>query len=276
MEAPAIALLQIEGTNCDEELATALRELGAAPERVHLKQLKGSEVSREERRRLFDYQALLFPGGFSAGDYVRAGSILAAWVRARLGRDLDEFLREGRYVGGICNGFQVLVEMGLLPGRKGTLGPGPVRAALNTNDSNRFECRPTYVRWEGGNFRPLRGTLPAGTVLEMPSAHGEGNLVLAGDPGAEATRLERDGQLLLRWVDPQGRRAGYPWNPNGSVHDIAGITNAEGNVFGLMPHPERSFFPEQLFGWTRGPSPGGLPGGRRFLGAFVETLRRSA
>ena len=266
----ALAILSIEGTNCDDELREALAELGARPEIVHLKQLEGRDVLPEMRRRLSDYQGLFVPGGFSAGDYVRAGAILAARVRAAIGAELEEFVRSGRIVGGICNGFQVLTELGLLPGQPGGHLVTP-EVALMTNDSGHFECRPTFVAWEGGIFPPLKGT-PKGTRFLFPSAHAEGKLVL----GSEALRraVEENGQVLFRWVAPDGSRAEYPWNPNGSEGNIAGLTNAEGNVFGLMPHPERSFFRAQAPDWTRTGSPEGYGDGRRFLDAVLTYAER--
>ena len=262
----ALAILSIEGTNCDDELREALATLGACPEIVHLKQLEGREVTPEARRRLSDYQALFIPGGFSAGDYVRAGAILAARVRAAIGPELEAFVRSGRIVGGICNGFQVLTELGLLPGRPG-VQLAPPEAALMTNDSGHFECRPTFVAWEGGIFPPLQG-VPKGTRFLFPSAHAEGKLVLGSD--ALRRSVESSGQVLFRWVAPDGGRATYPWNPNGSEGNIAGLTNAEGNVFGLMPHPERSFFRDQAPDWTRGGSSEGYGDGHRFLEAVLE------
>ncbi len=269
-----VAILSIEGTNCDRELAVALRALGTNPEVVRLKQLSGDDVPRAERRRLHDYAALFLPGGFSAGDYVRAGAILAARTRAAIGPELEEFVRSGRLVAGICNGFQVAIELGLLPGREdGRLGPA--EAALVTNDSGRFECRPTFVAWPGGRFRPL-SDVPAGTRFLFPSAHGEGKLVLGGDPGARRRELEAAGQILFRWVAPDGGPATYPWNPNGSEGDIAGLTNPSGNVFGLMPHPERSFFRRQAPDWTRSGSSRGFGDGHRFLAAVVRHAQRGA
>ena len=267
-----IAILAIEGTNCDRELAVALRTLGARPEVVHLKQLAG-EVERPARRRLSDYGAFFLPGGFSAGDYVRAGAILAARVRASIGPELEEFVRSGRLVAGICNGFQVAIELGLLPGRPGGR-LGPAEAALIANDSGRFECRPTFVAWTGGRFPPLAG-VPAGTRYLFPSAHGEGKLVLSGG-AARRRELERDGQLLFRWVAPDGSAPTYPWNPNGSDGDAAGLTNPEGNVFGLMPHPERSFFRVQAPDWSRGGSPEGYGDGQAFLERVVRYAEQHA
>jgi phosphoribosylformylglycinamidine synthase I len=270
---PRVAIAAIEGTNNDLELFVALRTLGARPEIVLLKQLEGREVPPDERRRLEDYSMLLFPGGFSAGDYVRAGAILAARVRASLSDELEEFVREGRLVGGICNGFQVLVELGLLPGRSnGRIGPP--EAALLPNDSGHFECRPTFLRWEGGRFPPLAG-VPSGTRFLTPSAHTEGKFFVPGDGAARARELERAGQVLFRWVAPNGERAGYPWNPNGSLDDIAGVCSRSGTVFGLMPHPERAFFRAQYPDWTRTGSAEGFGDGHRFLSALVRHAARS-
>lgn len=267
-----IAILAIEGTNCDRELAVALRALGARPEIVLLKQLARDEVAPARRRRLDDYRALFLPGGFSAGDYVRAGAILAARVRAALGPELEAFVRSGRLVAGICNGFQVAIELGLLPGRAdGKLGPAG--AALIANDSGRFECRPTFVAWTGGRFPPL-ADVPAGRRYLFPSAHGEGKLVLPGG-SSQVTELERAGQILFRWVAPDGGPAAYPWNPNGSAGDVAGLTNPDGNVFGLMPHPERSFFRAQAPDWTRGGAPDGFGDGRAFLERVVGYAERN-
>ncbi len=269
-----IAILSIEGTNCDRELEFALRALGTSPEVVHLKQFEGTDVPKAARRRLHDYAALFLPGGFSAGDYVRAGAILAARTRAAIGPELEEFVRSGRLVAGICNGFQVAIELGLLPGRPdGRLGRA--EAALITNDSGRFECRPTFVAWTGGRFRPLRD-VAAGTRFLFPSAHGEGKLVLGPRSAERRRELERSGQILFRWVAPDGGPARYPWNPNGSEGDIAGLTNPDGNVFGLMPHPERSFLRAQEPDWTRRGSIRGFGDGHRFLQAVVRQAARQA
>ncbi|HZY91241.1 MAG TPA: phosphoribosylformylglycinamidine synthase I [Thermoplasmata archaeon] len=267
-----IALVSIEGTNNDEELFVAMRSLGARPEIVHLKQLEGRDVPRPEVRHLLDYQVLLIPGGFSAGDYVRAGAILAARIRTAIGPELESFVRDGRLVGGICNGFQVLTELGLLPGRRGGR-LGKVEAALMTNDSGRYECRPTYLAWQGGGFPPLAGT-PVGDRYLFPSGHAEGKLVLAGDAEARLKELEAAGQLLFRWVAPDGSWATYPWNPNGSPGNVAGLTNPEGNVFGLMPHPERGFFHWQAPDWTRSGTVEGFGDGHRFLDAVLRYAER--
>jgi phosphoribosylformylglycinamidine synthase subunit PurQ / glutaminase len=254
------AIVSIEGTNCHEELRVALAELGTNAEIVELKQLEGRDIAPERRRRLSDYDAVFFPGGFSGGDYVRAGAIFAARVRASIGPELEEFVRS--------------VELGLLPGRPGGR-LGPADAVLQTNDSGHFECRPTFVAWEGGAFPALQGT-PSGTRFLFPSAHAEGKLMLAGDPEARLRELAASGQVLFRWVDPDGGPATYPWNPNGSQGNVAGLTNPEGNVFGLMPHPERSFFRAQHPDWTRHGGPEGFGDGYRFLKAVVEHVERTS
>ena len=267
-----MAILAIEGTNCDDELRVALADLGARPEIVYLKQFEQRDVEPRARRRLGDYQMLFVPGGFSAGDYVRAGAILGARTRASMGPDLEEFVRSGKIVGGICNGFQVLVELGLLPGRSGGR-LGPPDAVLMANDSGHFECRPTFVAWQGGNF-PALAREPRGSRYLFPSAHAEGKLVLGGDSERRIAELESNGQVLFRWVAPDGGPATYPWNPNGSPGALAGITNPEGNVFGLMPHPERSFFHDQAPDWTRDGKPSGYGDGHRFLDAVLAYAER--
>ncbi|MGC2034658.1 MAG: phosphoribosylformylglycinamidine synthase I [Thermoplasmata archaeon] len=265
------ALLTIEGTNCDEELFVALGSLGVEAEIVHLKQFEHRDVEPEEFRRLSDFDMLFVPGGFSAGDYVRAGAIMAARVRAAIGPELEDFVRSGRMVGGLCNGFQVLTELGLLPGRPGGRLGAP-EAALMTNDSGRYECRPTFLRWEGGRFPPLADH-PAGERFLFPSGHSEGKLVLAGGT-RRLEELEARGQVLFRWVAPDGTTAAYPWNPNGSEGNVAGLTNPEGNVFGLMPHPERAFFQIQTPEWTRSRRADGPADGYRFFEAIVRYAER--
>jgi phosphoribosylformylglycinamidine synthase subunit PurQ / glutaminase len=266
------ALLAIEGTNCDEELRVALTSLGVDAEIVQLTQFEGRGIAASKRRRLSDYRALFIPGGFSGGDYVRAGAIFAARIRASIGPDLEEFLSSGHLLAGICNGFQVLTELGLLPGRRGG-HLGRPDAVLMANDRG-YTCRPTFVAWQGGNFAPLRGT-PTGTRYLFPSAHGEGKLVLGGDSATRLKELDRNGQILFRWVAPDGGRPLYPWNPNGSEGDVAGLTNPDGNVFGLMPHPERSFFRAQSPDFTRTGGPAGHGDGYRFLSAVVSFAERS-
>ena len=272
-KAVRVAVLAIEGTNNDGELLVALRALKTRAELVRVNQLENHDVPATYQRRLSDYDVVLIPGGFSGGDYVRAGAIFAARLRASLRSQLEEFVREGRLLGGLCNGFQILTELGLLPGQPdGRLGRPT--AALITNDSGRFECRPTYLEWTGGHFPPLQST-PTGTIFMFPSAHSEGKLVLDGGR-QRLLELEASGQVLFRWVRPDGGPASYPWNPNGSEGNVGGLTNAAGNVFGLMPHPERHFVHLQAPDWTRSGSAEGPGDGQRFLAAIVNYARESS
>ena len=160
---------------------------------------------------------VVVPGGFSYGDYLRAGAIARF---SPIMEEVVEFARRGGLVLGICNGFQVLCECGLLPG------------VLLRNASLRFACRWVHLRAENVST-PFTCALAAGQVVRIPVAHGEGNYFADADTLA---RLEDGGQVVLRYCNPDGTAGG---NPNGSMHDIAGIVNEGGNVLGMMPHPER-------------------------------------
>ena len=144
-----VGVIRIEGTNCEDESAAAFSSLGCNTEKIHLKQLLG-DVEKSKCRNLMDYDALYFPGGFSSGDYVRAGAIFASRVKSGLQTQVDEYINEGRPVLGGCNGFQILVELGALPGQESgtTIVPD---AVLHTNDSNRFEARHVHLRVESNS-----------------------------------------------------------------------------------------------------------------------------
>ncbi|HVL47237.1 MAG TPA: phosphoribosylformylglycinamidine synthase subunit PurQ [Candidatus Thermoplasmatota archaeon] len=247
-----VAVLRIEGTNSEAETARCFSELGASAELVHMNQLDRSKVAPEDFRRLEDYQALMIPGGFSAGDYIRAGAIWAARLKSRHAKELEAFVAEGKPVGGICNGFQVLVEVGLLPaiGHE-VMSPDP-QAVLHINDSNRYECRPVHLKHVNkGRCVATRG-IRTGEVRTIIASHGEGKLLYPKDAIARILKdLEKNDQILFRYVGPDGKPAGYPWNPNGAPGDVAGITNEAGTVFGMMPHPERVFHRYQHPDWTR-------------------------
>jgi phosphoribosylformylglycinamidine synthase len=229
-----VAILRMEGTNCEQEVLDAFAYLGASPQFIHIKQLK----------QLRDYQCLVIPGGFSAGDSVRAGAIFASLIKSKIFNELKEFIERGYLVLGICNGFQILVELGLLPGKGGG------KACLTPNDSARYECRPTLVRYENRGNCVFTRSLKKGEIRMMPCAHAEGKLILE-NPKESLAKLEANDQIVFRWVDPRGKLAGYPWNPNGSFDNLAGLCNLEGNMLGLMPHPERSFFRWQHPEWVR-------------------------
>ncbi len=246
-----VAVLQMEGTNCEDETVEAFRTLDASPEKVHIKQLTDRSLPRDLQRRLMDFHVVAVPGGFSSGDYVRAGAIFGARLKSTLGEGLEEYVREGRAMVGICNGFQVLVEMGLLPGFKDIMSPEP-EAVLATNDSGHYECRPTLLKFENRGRCLLTRDLKPGQILQIPSAHTEGKFLLPRARREALLKRLRDGdQIVFRYVDDHGAYAGYPWNPNGSLDNIAGICNPRGNVFAMMPHPERSFHGFLHPDWTR-------------------------
>lgn len=245
-----VCVLRIEGTNCEDETFAAFKTVGARPEKVHLKQLTG-DVSGHLKRDLEDFDILVFPGGFSAGDYVRAGAIFAARIKSRLAKELIRFVEEGKPVLGICNGFQILVELGLLPGLEETMSDTPL-LALATNSSGRFECLPTLLKHEKQGGCAFTHRIPTGSVVMFPSAHAEGRLMFPPDREEECLdQLMDNDQIVFRYVDPAEEYAGYPWNPNGSTYNIAGLCNPGGNVFGLMPHPERVMHRFQHPDWTR-------------------------
>lgn len=247
-----ICILRIEGTNCEDESFRAFSRLGAKPELVHLKQLTGQDVWDSEKRDLMDYQILMIPGGFSSGDYVRAGAIWAARMKSKLAGPLTDFIKDGRAVLGVCNGFQVLVELGILPGLDNVMSPVP-DAVLATNESSRFECRPTLLKHKNKFNCIFTNKIKPDRILMIPSAHAEGKLLFPPEKAdAIYRRLSENDQIVFKYVDPEGQYAGYPWNPNGSPHNIAGICNPAGNVLGMMPHPERVFHRFTHPDWTRG------------------------
>jgi phosphoribosylformylglycinamidine synthase len=246
-----IAILRIEGTNCEQESFYAFKRLGTTPEFVHLKQLLHIDCNKDEKRDVFNYQCIMIPGGFSAGDYIRAGAIFAARIKSKLNKDLVEYVKQEYPLLGVCNGFQVLTELGLLPGIDKVVSNVPY-ACLNINDSNRFECRPTLLKHENNGKCLFTSKIPKHDIRLIPSAHAEGKLLFPLDKQKDYLKqLEKNDQIVFRYVDKDGNYAGYPWNPNGSIDNIAGICNNIGNVFGMMPHPERTFYQFQHPDWTQ-------------------------
>ena len=223
---PSVAVLVFPGSNDDRDAALALESLGADPQLVWHADEELPEVG-----------AVVLPGGFSYGDYLRAGAI-ARFSPAM--RAVAEFAAEGGYVLGICNGFQVLCEAGLLPG------------ALRPNESLSFVCRDVPLRVERNDV-PLLASCAIGQRLTIPVKHGEGCFFADADLLAE---LDESRQIVLRYDGD---------NPNGSLDDIAGVVNADGNVMGLMPHPEHATDP--LLGSTDG---------ALILRALVERARERA
>ncbi len=257
MTKPAILILHAAGTNRDAEAARACELAGGAPEIVHINQLRAGE------RNFADYAMLLLPGGFSYGDALGAGARMALDMQIFFHDELHTFVDSGKPVLGICNGFQVLVKAGLLPGgseirdrRQETRtqrAPAPQAASqtppatrnvtLTENGSGHFECRWVHL---AANRQARAGFLGAlDELIFCPVAHGEGNFQVKD--AAILAQLEADNLVAFRYVDANGGAVNghYPLNPNGSVADIAGICNARGNVVGLMPHPEDHILPIQ-------------------------------
>jgi phosphoribosylformylglycinamidine synthase I len=218
-----VGVVVFPGSNCDHDAYRAF------------KHVLGQEVVYlwHQDDTIRDCDLVILPGGFSYGDYLRAGAVAAL---APVMDAVRAHAEAGGRVLGICNGFQVLLEAGLLPG------------ALRRNASLRFECRDVLLRVERNDL-PFTGGYQVGQVLRMPIAHADGNYT---DSEAHLDALEAAGQVVLRYVSPDGAIAlpGSPWNPNGSARGIASVANVQGNVLGMMPHPERCA--EELLGNTDG------------------------
>jgi phosphoribosylformylglycinamidine synthase len=240
MATPKALVLRAAGTNCDRETLFALEQAGFAAERIHVFRIMENPAA------LAGFQMLVIPGGFSYGDDVAAGKILANQMIHRLAEPLNEFVAAGKLVLGICNGFQVLIKSGLLPWAK--VDPSAVQcdATLAWNDTGRFEDFWIHLRSDSDKCV----FLPKGEVVALPIAHGEGKFVPADD--SVLARLRDGDQLALRYCDAAGQPGGYPINPNGSIDDVAGLCDPTGRVLGLMPHPERFVDITHHPQWTRG------------------------
>lgn len=235
MATPRVLILRAPGANCDAETQFAFELAGARPERIHVNRL------RERPALLHDFQILVVPGGFTYGDDVGSGKILANQLAHFLGDTLRLFRSHDKLILGICNGFQVLLKAGLL------MPPdedGPI-ATLTNNTSGKFEDR-----WIWLQANPQLGPFLKGyDRLHLPVAHGEGNF-LVREPWI-LRGLQDSNQVVLRYVDAQGQPGSYPINPNGAQGDVAGLVDPTGRVLGLMPHPERHVLPTQHPRWTR-------------------------
>jgi phosphoribosylformylglycinamidine synthase len=230
-------VLRVDGTNCDEEAVIAFERAGSKVDLVHMNELIRKEKSLE------DYQILCIPGGFAYGDDIAAGKIFAVLLKYKISNDVKKFIEEGKLVLGICNGFQVLVKAGLLPAFEGKMKQ---EATLAFNDSGYFQDRWIYMKHENkGKCIFTRGIKD---IINIPVNHGEGKFVAERDV---IRKLEDNDQVVFKYVDPDGNYAGFPWNPNGSFDNIAGVCNPDGNVFGLMPHPEKFIHKWTHPCWTR-------------------------
>jgi len=233
--ARAVAVVSFPGSNCDADATHALAAVLGAPVRA---------VWHDETD-LSGALAVVLPGGFSFGDYLRGGALAA---HSPVMRAVADFARRGGPVLGICNGFQVLTEAGLLPGQ------------LARNRSLGFECRDVHLRVERA-AAPFTGRLAVGQVLRLPIAHGEGAYRADDDT---LDRLEGEGLVAFRYCDADGNVTADA-NVNGSARGIAGVVNAAGNVMGMMPHPERAV--EPLLGYEDG---------RLILGSLLDAVAAAA
>ncbi len=235
---PKVLVLTGYGINCDMETQHAFRLAGADAERVHLTDLTN------RTRKLSEFHILAFPGGFSFGDDIASGKVLANIIKYNLGEQVREFIDAGKLIIGICNGFQAMVKMGLLPGLNGDYTIQEV--TLTFNDSGRFEDRWVHLR---ANRRTKCVFTKGLDTIYLPVRHGEGKFV-AKSPEVLA-RLKKGNNIVFQYTDSEGKLAGYPHNPNGSVDNIAGICDDTGRVFGMMPHPEAYQHRTNHPRWTR-------------------------
>jgi len=273
-------VLRAAGINCDMETEYALELAGAKAQRVHINKII------KDKKLLGQYQIIVFPGGFSYGDDVAAGKILANQVIHHLAEPVQRFIDDGKLVLGICNGFQVLVKAGILPSDDKELATvlrtpygedtesfkseiRSTKSETNSNDQNskyktNYELRTanqfvTITYNDSGKFEDRWVYLAPqtkkcifiepGRQIYLPVAHGEGKVVTKDKATLE--KLKSKGHIAFKYVDKDGKEGNYPINPNGSVDSIAGLTDATGRVMGLMPHPERHVRPTQHPHWSR-------------------------
>ncbi|UCF42581.1 MAG: phosphoribosylformylglycinamidine synthase I [Planctomycetota bacterium] len=230
-------VLRAAGINCDMETEYALEAAGASAERVHINRMI------EDKGLLDGVQIIVFPGGFSYGDDVAAGKILANQVIHHLSEAIRKFIDDGKLVLGICNGFQVLVKAGILPGNNSSKQQQSV--TITYNDSGKYEDRWVYLTPQTDRCIFIE----AGREIYLPVAHAEGKVVTYDEEVLEQLRAE--GHVAFKYVDENGQEGDYPINPNGSVGSIAGLTDVTGRVLGLMPHPERYIRHTQHPHWSR-------------------------
>jgi phosphoribosylformylglycinamidine synthase I len=232
-----VAVLKSSGTNCDEETKVAFERAGGHGEIVLMNDLYRGKKSLKK------FHILVFPGGFSYGDDIAAGKVWAAEIKHYLFDHIQEFINQGKLVLGICNGFQVLVKLGLLPALN---GKAKQTVSLISNDSARYEDRWVHLKVCSTKSAFIKRT---DHLLYMPTAHAEGKFVAKDDTILDS--LFSYEQVVFTYCDDEGESRPYPVNPNGSVRDIAGICDSTGQVLGMMPHPERASQKTHYPDWRR-------------------------
>lgn len=237
MTTPKVLILRTAGTNCDYETRYAFEKAGAKVDAVHI------NILLANKNLLKDYQILTLPGGFTYGDDVSAGKILSNQIKYNLEEDIKTFIHEKKLILGICNGFQALTKAGLLP----AIDKQHQEATLTFNDSNKFEDRWVYLKICSNKSVFIKEeNVP---TIYLPIAHGEGKFVTQDE--SILNKITMNHQIVFKYVNEQGEETGYPWNPNGSIQNIAGICDSTGQILGMMPHPERHLEPTQHPRWTR-------------------------
>ncbi len=210
------------GINCEEETKNSIEKVGASAEIIHMNELF------ERKKSLNDYNFLVFPGGFAHGDDLGSGKVIANKFKFKLKDELLDFINRGNLVLGICNGFQALVKLGILP-----IPDFLQRVTLTINTSNKYEDRWVWLKANQASPCIFTNGL---TYLTLPVRHGEGRFIPENDD--ELNYITSKNLHVFQYVDSKGQLAGYPWNPNGSVINIAGVCDESGRIFGMMPHPE--------------------------------------
>ena len=241
MDTVKAIVLRAAGINCDLETDHALQLAGAQVECVHINRVIDNPTM------LDSFQIMVFPGGFSYGDDVAAGKVLANQVVHHLSDILHKFIEDGKLVLGICNGFQVMIKTGIVPGLNGAgkLSLTEQVVTLTDNDSGKFEDRWAYL--QPGTDRCV--FVEPGKQIYLPIAHGEGKIVTNNED--TLNQIKQHGFVAFRYVDADGNEGGFPINPNGSQDSIAALTDSTGRAMGMMPHPERCVRWTQHPHWTR-------------------------
>ena len=254
-----VLILRTAGTNCDQETRVAFELLKTKVKMVHVNDLiKGKD-------KIYNYQIVAIPGGFTYGDDIAAGRILANELKMKLKTEVERFHKKNGLMIGICNGFQVLVKTGILPGNRNW----QQKVTLSSNDSGKFEDRWVYLKspvnrcvWTKGIDR----------IIYLPVAHGEGKFI--PESKAILTKIKNEGQVVFQYCNRTGEISSYPDNPNGSTEHIAGICDKTGRIFGLMPHPERCVFKTQHPRWMREKF-SEIPDGLKIFENAIEFLKKA-
>lgn len=234
---PKVLVITGYGINCEEETAEVFRITGGESVIVHINDLIDGTYNMD------DFQIMALPGGFSYGDDTGSGNAMANKMKNNLEEKLIKFAKEDKLIIGICNGFQILTNLGLAPATENQYGKREV--VLMHNRQAKYECRWVHIKNTSKKCVWTRGI----DILHVPIAHGEGNIYMENET---LEKIKNNDQIVFDYVKPDGSPANgeFPYNPNGALKDIAGICDESGRVFGLMPHPERFNSFTNEYGWT--------------------------